>query len=136
MREIVKTDSLFSLACAAVLLGSAALADWEKAKVNLSSWDMDSDKAVSQQEWTELMEQYDFFDMIDANNNGVFDTDEAMDGALDYDLSMDRDHGGNIDGEEFLRGVFDQHDANNDDKLDNEEWAEFAVNSDGSPLFN
>ena len=129
----MKTKLLFSAVCAATLLGSTALADEDKATVDLSSWDADSDKMVTQQEWADYMDKHSLFDRIDKNNNGNFDVEEAMDGVLDYDLAMDLDDGGTIARDEFIVGLYNHYDKNGDDRLDDTEFGAFAGN-DKSPL--
>lgn len=124
---------LFSIACAAALLGNTALADNEKVKADLSSWDSDKDKMVTQEEWADYMDEHSLFDRIDKNNNGNFDVEESVDKVLDYDLAMDLDDGGTISREEFIVGLYGHYDANNDDRLDEKEFNAFASN-DKSPL--
>lgn len=124
------------LACTIAIVAGPAFAADEQVTVDLSSWDVDNDRMVSQQEWADVLEKHRYFDVVDANNNGVLDADEANDGLVEFDLSMDLDNGGDIDGTEFTRGVFDKHDTNDNDKLDDMEWMELIGNADGSPLFN
>lgn len=129
----MKTKLLFSAVCAATLLGSSAIADEDKVKMDLSSWDGDKDKMITQEEWADHFEEHALFDRIDKNNNGNFDIEESMDGVLDYDLAMDLDDGGTISRQEFVVGLYDHYDDNDDDKLDDKEFKVF-VDNDKSPL--
>jgi hypothetical protein len=123
---------LFSAVCTAALLGSPAMADGDK--VDLSVWDSDSDKMITQEEWADAIDDQGLFDRIDKNNNGNFDVEESVDKVLDYDLAMDLDDGGTISREEFVLGLYTHYDANDDHKLDAKEFDAFASN-DKSPLF-
>ena len=129
------TKKLLLTACAAALLGNGAWADDDKAHADLSSWDADSNKMVSQEEWADTIDEQGLFDNIDENNNGIFDVEESVDTVLDYDLSMDIDDGGHIDRHEFAIGLYDRYDANDDDALDETEFGEFASNTEASPLW-
>ncbi|MGV3591157.1 MAG: hypothetical protein ACO1PZ_05665 [Gammaproteobacteria bacterium] len=130
----MKTKLLFSAVCAAALMGNSAIADDEKAHADLSAWDTDSDKIVTQEEWADYMEKQNLFDRIDKNNNGNFDVEEAAEGVLDYDVAMDLDDGGTISRDEFIVGLYDHYDENDDDKLDDTEFDTFA-SVEGSPLW-
>jgi hypothetical protein len=129
----MKTKLLFSAVCAATLIGSSAMADEDKLGMDLSSWDADSDKYVTQKEWSDYMEEHALFDKIDKNNNGNFDVEESMDKVLDYDLSMDVDAGGTIARDEFIVGLYNHYDENDDDRLDDTEFNAF-ISNDRSPL--
>ncbi|HEY0961157.1 MAG TPA: hypothetical protein VGE69_02250 [Pseudomonadales bacterium] len=129
----MKTKLLFSAVCAAAFMGNSAIAD-DKVHADLSAWDSDSDKIVTQEEWADYMEKESLFDRIDKNNNGTFDAEEAAEGVLDYDLSMDIDAGGTISREEFVVGLYNHYDENDDDKLDDAEFDTFA-SVEESPLW-
>lgn len=129
----MKTKLLFSAICAAAC--GTAMADGDKSHVDLSSWDSDSDKMVTQQEWADTIDANGLFDRLDKNDNGNFDAEEAMEGVIDYDVSMDIDAGGTISRDEFVVGLYNHYDANDDDKLDETEWNEFASVSEGSDLW-
>ena len=129
----MKTKLLFSAVCAATLIGSSAMADEYKVDVDLSAWDADSDKVLTQKEWADYMDKHALFDKIDKNNNGNFDVEESMDKVLDYDLSMDIDAGGTIARDEFIVGLYDHYDENDDDRLDATEFDVF-ISNDKSPL--
>lgn len=121
---------------ALITIGAGAFAAEDQLKVSMSSWDSDHDRRVSQDEWRATLDSHRIFDRIDRNNNDAFDTAEAAGELLEYDSAMDRDAGGRIDRDEFTSGLFDRLDANDDGRLDDMEWVEFATSSDGSPLFN
>lgn len=127
----MKTNVLFPAICAAIL-GSYAMADGDT-KVDISSWDADGDKMVTQEEWADAIDEQDLFDRVDKNNNGNFDVEEALDGVLDYDLAMDIDDGGTISRDEFIVGLHSHYDENGDQQLDETEFDVFASN-DQSPL--
>jgi hypothetical protein len=132
----MKTKLHVVAVCTAALLGSSAMADDEKSTADLSSWDSDSNKMVTQKEWSEAIDEQDLFDRIDKNNNGIFDADEAVaDTALSYEANMDLDAGGHIERQEFVVGLFKKHDANDDDMLDETEFKEFSSKSEKTPLF-
>lgn len=126
---------VFSALCTAALLSGPAVADGDKALTDITTWDVDGNKMVSQEEWAAAIEDNALFDKVDKNNNGNFDVEEAVDDALDYDLAMDIDDGGTISRDEFELGLFTMHDANNDDAIDETEFMQFSSNSDQSPLF-
>jgi hypothetical protein len=110
------------------------MADDEKA--DLSTWDADSNKMVTQQEWSEAIDEQGRFDRIDKNNNGIFDAEEAVaDTALSYEAAMDLDAGGHVERQEFIVGLFNKHDANDDDMLDETEFDEFSSKSESTPMF-
>ena len=126
---------LISTICTAALLCSPVMAEDDKVVTSLSSWDADSDMKVSMEEWGEALDEHDLWENVDKNNNGLFDVEESLDKVLDYDMSMDIDDGGHIDRDEFTLGLFDMHDANDDDMLDEREFTQFSSNSEVSPLF-
>ena len=128
------TLQLASFVCAAAV-GHPAMAQEENAKTDLSSWDMDRNNSVSLEEWDAAIEEHGLFDNLDRNNNGIFDMDEAVESVAEYDIGLDIDDGGNVDRDEFTVGLFHNQDSNNDDRLDESEFSEFASKAESTALF-
>ena len=90
----MKKLQLLSAVCTAALYAGPLLAEGDAELTRLETWDSDSDRMVTQEEWAAAIDEHGLFDKIDRNNNGNFDVEESLDEVLDYDLAMDLDDGG------------------------------------------
>jgi len=106
------------------LLGSAAMAGGDK--LQFSADDQDGNGALSQIELTSSIQKADVYGLIDKNDNGVLEEDEADNDLIEYDDEIDLDKNGSLNRNEFAIAVFDRFDDNDDNRLDADEYDSYS----------
>lgn len=106
------------------------------AQPDLPAWDANDDDRISLAEWDTGIEMANVFDNLDRNNNEVFDVEEAELPYFSFNTNMDVDRGGRVERAEFIFGIFDRLDKDQDGHLDTAEFREFSEYAVDSALFD
>lgn len=115
---------LFTAVCVSTLLGSAAMAGGDK--VQFSADDKDGNGALSQAELTSSIQKADAYGVIDKNDNGVLEEDEANNDLIEYDDEVDLDSNGSLSRNEFAAAVFSRFDDDDSNTLDADEYEDYS----------
>jgi len=95
-------------------------------KLQFSADDQDGNGALSQIELTSSIQKADVYGLIDKNDNGVLEEDEADNDLIEYDDEIDLDKNGSLNRNEFAIAVFDRFDDNDDNRLDADEYDSYS----------
>lgn len=93
------------------------------------TWDLDDDGTITQDEWEEFAEDFDFenddWDAWDANNDGALTQTEVNAGLATsgWYTTWDANNDGMVTQEEYTAGIFDLWDDDDDDVLTADEYA-------------
>lgn len=119
-----QTLSLTTLVCAAALLGNAAMAGGEK--LQFSADDRDGNGSISESELVTKLEDGAVFDKLDVNDNRKLEEAEADNDLIEYNADIDVDKSGWLDRKEFTAAILAHFDKNEDKRLDEGEYSDFA----------